>query len=121
MEATYATTERKDMESLNKNLYIDNITKNCFFFWSHALILILTAIPIVNYLISKILHTPLWSIPKVYELKMYALAVLLCLMISIFGSNYTIFFAELSLNIKTIFSYFILLQFLFSRLHCTSL
>ncbi len=69
-----------------------NIIKNCFFLWSNLLILILTAIPLINFLVSKFFAKPLWFVPKVYELKLYGLVMGLCVLISMLGRYFPDFF-----------------------------
>lgn len=78
----------------SKNLPASNVIKNCFFLWSNGLILALTGIPIISFLISKLNHAPVWFVPKVYELKMYALAFLFCAGLSTLTLYFPTFFRK---------------------------
>jgi hypothetical protein len=57
----------------------DTLIKNCFFLWSHGLVLLLSMIPVSSYFVSKVFDIPVWTVPKIYELKMYALGMVGCL------------------------------------------
>lgn len=58
-----------------------NLVQNSFFIWSHILILLLISIPLISKLLSATFHISEWILPKIYELKLYALAMLGCLII----------------------------------------
>ena len=55
------------------------LINNCFFLWLHALVLLLSAIPVVSQIAGTLFNVPVWTVPKTYELKMYAGAMLACL------------------------------------------
>lgn len=70
-------TERKEI-----------LIQNCWYFWSHSLILIFCFIPLISHAISSLFSMPLWTVPKIFELKIYASIMLSCLLLPIFISNF---------------------------------
>ncbi len=60
------------------NIEKNSVVMNSFFLWSQLIILFLTAIPVISQLICTFYNVPVWTLPKIYELKIYALAILLC-------------------------------------------
>jgi hypothetical protein len=56
----------------------DTLIKNCFFLWSQAVILLLSGIPVISQIVSELSGAPVWVVPKAYELKIYAVTMMVC-------------------------------------------
>ena len=58
--------------------YEYSVVERCFTLWLFSVLLFLSGIPTVGLIIHSILKTPIWTVPKIYELKMYAIIMFMC-------------------------------------------
>lgn len=66
----------------------DIAIRNGFFLWTLTVVLLLTAIPLVSEMVGVLAKTPIiWTVPKVYELKFYAIGLIGCLLVSFMGGS----------------------------------
>lgn len=78
----------------SKHLNVATTLRTTYFIWIYSIILLLTAIPLACSFVSIFLHSPLWTIPKIYELKMYLIIMAAAAMLGLSTRYIPTFFSK---------------------------
>ena len=68
--------------TIRSSKFQNTTAENCFTLWLLGVLAFLSGIPLISTIVCNLLNKPIWSVPKTYELKIYACCMLMCIGLS---------------------------------------